>query len=378
MPIIPASSDRARGGNPIYMQNINLSVTLWPSFPHFNQFAYDSRISSIRLNSAMMNMVELDQELDRISKMHIETPLYYDIKGRQLRVTEFIPNDNYLDIRINHPIEVDTPTMVLFKAGADSALLQEVSEGGRRLKFLGGPAYLVKDGESLHIRDKSLRVNGPQFTPVELEKIAKVKDAGFKHWFLSYVESQTDVDEFRKLVGQDAIVNLKIENLPGLEYVKNTFVKTPNTNLCAARGDMYVEVERPHDILAAVKLIIDKDPDAICGSRLLLSVIHEPVPSCADFHELAWLTDIGYKNMMLCDELCLPAKPPLAPGDLLNRAVNVFESFKETYEGGPKAKLVIRPRVKVPAPPLTTTRAICAYPPIAKVIRPSWWRRFAS
>ena len=309
------------------MLDVNLSVTLWPSFPHFHRFAQDNRISSIRLNSAMMSTVELDEELEKIKRLDIDKPLFYDIKGRQLRITEYIPNDEYLDIRINHPISVDTPTPVLFKAGADVALLHEVLEDGRRLKFLGGPKYMVKEGESLHIRDDSLVVSGDQFTPVELEKIQKVKAAGFKYWFLSYVESQKDVDEFRKLVGDDAIVNLKIENKPGLEYVRNVFVKTPNTNLVAARGDMYVELDRPHEILGAVKLLIDKDPDTVVGSRILLSTITDPVPSCADFHELAWLVDIGYKNFMLCDELCLKE-------ELLARAVNAFQAFKESYRSG--------------------------------------------
>ena len=309
------------------MLDVNLSVTLWPSFPHFARFASDKRISSIRLNSAQMSVPELDEELEKIRHMHLETPLYYDIKGRQLRVTEAIPNANYLDIRINHSIEVDTPTPVLFKAGADGALLLEVSEDGKRLKFKGGPEYLVRAGDSLHIRDESLRVSGDQFTPTELEKIKKVGDAGFKHWFLSYVQCQQDVDEFRKLVGDDAIVNLKIEDKAGLEFVKHTFVKTPTTNLVLARGDMYVELDRPHEILNATKLLIKKDPDAICGSRLLLSTIHEPVPSCADWNELAWIADVGYKNMMLCDELCLKE-------NLLARAVNAFQAFKESYNGG--------------------------------------------
>ena len=306
------------------MLNLDLSVTLWPSFPHFDTFVRDERISSVRLNSAQMSVPELDQELDKIKHSRIKTPLYYDIKGRQLRVTGVYPNDNYLDIQINHPITVDTPTPVLFKAGADAALLHEVCEDGRRLKFLGGPQYIVREGESLHIRDNSLMVSGEQFTPVELEKITKVRKAGFKNWFLSYVQCQKDVDEFLTLVGDDATVNLKIEDKRGLDYVRHDFKKRKGLNLVAARGDMYVELDRPHEILEAVRMLITKDPDAIVGSRILLSVIHEPVPSCADFHELAWLTDIGYKNFMLCDELCLK-------GDLLGRAVNVFQSFKETY-----------------------------------------------
>lgn len=333
------------------MNNLNLSVTLWPSFPHFNTFAYDKRISSIRLNSAMMNVSELDVELERIKAIYTKNPfgapLYYDIKGRQLRITEYIPNPEYLDIRINHPIEVDTPTPVLFKAGADGALLKEVCEDGYRLKFYGGPEYMVKEGESFHIRDESLIVKGPQFVPLELEKIAKVKAAGFKNWFLSYVENQRDVDEFVELVGKDAVVNLKIENKAGLRYVATEFKKKPNLNLIAARGDLYVEVNRPHEILAAVKLIIKHDPEAIVGSRILLSVVTDLVPSCADFHEMAWLADIGYREFMLCDELCL--KEPL-----LTRAVNAFEEFNESYT----------PRTVTRAP---STVSVPAY----KVIDPS-------
>ena len=312
------------------MLQANLSVTLWPSFPHFARFVHDARISNIRLNSAMMNAVELDVELDRIAHMDIDKPLYYDIKGRQLRVTEVVPNDDFLDIRINHPIQVDTPTPVLFKAGADVALLREVVEDGRRLQFFGGPKYKVKEGESLHIREPSLKVSGSQFTPAEFEKIQKVKAAGFRHWFLSYVQCQEDVDEFRKLVGEDATVNLKIEDKRGLKFVEERFVKTPNTNLVLARGDMYVELDRPHEILGATKTLVRKDPDAICGSRLLLSTVTDAVPSCADWSELAWLADIGYVNFMLCDELCL--KEPL-----LARAVNAFQAFRETYARSPEA-----------------------------------------
>jgi hypothetical protein len=307
------------------MVNVDLSVTLWPSFPHFGRFAVDNRISAIRLNSAMINYAELDAELELLSKIYTTVPLFFDVKGRQLRVTEVIPNKNHLDLRINHPIEVETPTPVLFKAGVDVSLLKSVTEDGHRLTFSGGPAFEVKAGESLHIRHSTLKVGGNQFTDAELQKIEKVKNAGFTNYFLSYVECQKDVDEFISLVGDGSRINLKIENKKGLDYAENEFVKTDNLTLVAARGDLYVELDKPHEILNAVKLIIDKDPDAIVGSRILLSTITDSVPSCSDFSELAWLYDIGYKNMMLCDELCLKEK-------LLARAVNVFDSFRKNYE----------------------------------------------
>ena len=344
---------------PVIPKDLKLMVTLWPSFPFFPRFANDSRLSGIRLNSAMIDNPDLEAELALMKTKRISVPLYFDVKGRQLRIDEVVsdqdsPNPPDLEIRLNHPINVQTPTPVLLKAAADGALLKSVEDEGYRLVFDGGPHYKVKAGESLHIRHTSLKVGGPQFTDKELQKIERVKKAGFTRWFLSYVENQRDVDEFLALVGKDAEVMLKIENKRGLEYVAREFKKRDNLRLVAARGDMYVEVDRPHHILAGVKQVIEKDPDACVGSRILLSVIHEPIlaaftllakrdptgmipaakllaatqkagiPDCADWHELAWLYDIGYRNMMLCDELCLKE-------NLLATAIKAFDCFREDY-----------------------------------------------
>lgn len=319
----PSKKESAQAQKPL-----DLFVTLWPSFPHFPRFAGDKRIAGIRLNSAMISNPELEEELKTIKHSPSDVPLWFDVKGRQLRVEEVYENPHYLDLRLNHPISVDTPTMVVFKAGADSALLERIEEDGHRLIFQGGPEWMVKAGESLHIRHPSLQVSGTQFTDTELQKIEKVKKAGFKKYFLSYVENKKDVDEFLTLVGKDAQVMLKIENLKGMHYVANEFKKKENLFLVAARGDLYVEINRPHEILGMLKTIVQQDPEACVGSRVLLSVIHEPVPSCSDFCELAWLVDIGYRTIMLCDELCLK-------GELLATAINAFESFRTSYASPP-------------------------------------------
>ena len=128
----------------------------------------------------------------------------------------------------------------------------------------------------------------------------------------------------RQTVGEEAELRLKIEDKFGLEYVAKEFVKTPKTKLVAARGDLYVEVDRPHDIIAALKLIIEKDPEACVGSRIFLSIVDEEVPTCADFLELAWLYDIGYREMMLCDEICLSS-------ELLPKAIKAWDSFRQAY-----------------------------------------------
>ena len=343
------------------MRDLELLVTLWPSFPHFPRFIKDHRLSGIRLNSAMISNPELEAELGLIKDLDPKLPLYFDVKGRQLRVEEVHLNPDYLDITLNHPISVELPALVIFKAGADDAMLLRVEEDGKRLIFDGGPRFMVNPGESLHIKHPSLKVSGGLFSDLELAKIERVKKEGFTRFFLSYVESQRDVDEFLEIVGSDSEVWLKIENQKGLDYVANEFRKKPNLSLVAARGDLYIESVMPHDILPALKLIIEKDPEACLGSRILLSVVQPQLtevkralyfmeaneidktkvegiidqltqpqePSCADFCELAWLYDIGYRRMMLCDELCLKE-------DLLAEAINAFDAFRESYTKKPE------------------------------------------
>jgi pyruvate kinase len=298
-------------------------VTMWPSFPHFAKFATDKRLSGVRLNTAMVKVDEMGGELKKAAAIG-GVPFWIDVKGRQLRVVESRPYKDHLELILNHPIQVQTPVEVIFKAGEDWALLKEVVDHGYRLVFDGGPEFMVIEGESLHIRHPSLEVGGAQFSEAELEKISVSRKAGITKFFLSYVQSQRDVDEFRSLVGTDSEVILKIEDARGLKYVSEIFKKTPNTSLMAARGDLYVEIERPHRIAEALRLIVRKDPEASVGSRILLSVVHAPVPSCADFLEIAWLADVGYRKMMLCDEICL--KEPL-----LSAAVDAFDQFRTDY-----------------------------------------------
>lgn len=303
---------------------VDFHVTLWPSFPHFHRFAVDHRVQGVRLNSAMMAASEIDADFEQaIAKTHVLHHLWFDVKGMQMRIKELVCDEtcDHLEFILNRPVKCKTPCTVYFKAGEDKALLKEI-KGGTHFIFEGGPKYIVKPGESIHILDK-MEVGGPLLLDYEIEKIEKIKSLNFHHWYLSYVYNQRHVDEFREIIEDDELI-LKIENQAGLKYVANEYQSMPNTRLMAARGDLYVEVPMPHNILKAVKMIVEKDRDAFVGSRMLLSLVHSDVPSCADVCELGWLYEIGYRNFLLCDELCLKEK-------LLGMATSAFSAFRKEY-----------------------------------------------
>lgn len=304
--------------------DLNFHVTLWPAFPHFHRFCRDDRLQGIRLNSAMMEASEIDDNFS-VEIERATVPLWFDIKGMQMRIREIIcgTDCDHLEFRLNRPVQVKTPCKVWFKAGEDCAVCTEIRDGTHFI-FDGGPHYEVREGESIHIRQKGFQVGGPVFLDYEKEKIEKIVGLGFDKFYLSYVWSQKHVDEFRELIGQDAELVLKIENEWGLTWVANQWQPQNCTHLAAARGDLYVEIAYPHEIMAAVKLIIERDPTAYVGSRMLLSLVNQSVPRCADMSDLMWLYTIGYRNFLLCDELCLKE-------ELLARCVNVFDAFRGYY-----------------------------------------------
>lgn len=324
------------------MNDINLMVTLSPSFPHFEKFAQDKRLSGIRINSAMLNNFDIHKELALLQTMNVRVPLYFDVKGRQLRIIDVKPVINsHFEIIMNHPVVMPgvdfnkEEVTVLLKGGEDYARLRGIEDGGRRLIFYPqshyGPNYNLSPGESICIRHPRVFTTGPQFTDAELEKIQIVKRAGIDRFFLSYVHSQADVEEFHSLVGQESEIYLKIEDKKGMEFVRNEYKSHPRRKLVAAMGDLFVELDRPHEIMPALDTIIEKDRNALVGSRMLLSLVNSPVPSAADLMQLGFLYELGYDNFMLCDELCLK-------DNMLTSAVNVFDSFRRSY-----------PKEKVPA-----------------------------
>jgi len=310
-----------------------LFVTLWPEMTHFYQFKFDARVQGIRLNPAMLSVEDVARELSSLPTADVGAPLYFDVKGRQLRVEKVLPAKDKLVLRLNHPIEVETPTRVLFKAGNDRARLMALQESGRRLEFApgadSGPEYVVKPGESLHIRHPSMRVNDEQlFSDIEQDKIRVARRYGIRRWFLSYVEKQSDVDRLRALVGDADEIMLKIESKRGMQFVREEYVPQDNVRLVAACGDLYVELDEPQHTLSALKDIIAADPYAIAASRMMLTITQNvrrfglDRPDLADFAHLAWLHSIGYRTFMLCDEICLES-------ELLDPAVNAFAAWGE-------------------------------------------------
>lgn len=233
---------------------------------------------------------------------------WVDLKCRELRIVKdaVIPKD-YLEI--NHKIDVKTPTALYYNEGKNFIVIDKVIDGNKIVikppkNFTGKELIKFGKGASINIPDNSLHVH-EYMTPNDIEYVEAAKQIGLHNYLLSFVESKDDIKQLMDL-DPKATILAKIESKKGLEFVKSDYeLFKDKVRLLAARADLYIELDRPHDILSALKLIIKKDPTAIGASRILESFLElQNVPKCADICDIGYLLELGYKTFLLGDDLC--------------------------------------------------------------------------
>lgn len=277
---------------------VSAIVTVPPYAPFVSEVARHPIVSGLRLNTAMEVKNSLEDVLKRLQDASYGKDVWIDLKGRQLRTVGYA-NPPFTKIKTSHAIEVNTPVTAYFGNGRETATIVRID--GNKLFMLDGPRRVVGPGESINIVDPSLVIHG-YFTGKDLGYIAAAKKLGLHKYMLSFVESENDINELKKL-DSNAVIAAKIESMKGLDYVKNEY--DGKTRLMAARGDLYIEVARPHHILEALENIVDKNSDAIVASRIFPSLKDRAEPTCQDITDAAYLIKIGYKTLMLGDEVCM-------------------------------------------------------------------------
>jgi pyruvate kinase len=275
---------------------IQVIATTPPYADFIAEIARHPLICGLRLNTVMPVKGGPEEAIERLKGY--DQPLWVDLKSRQLRVVgAAIPP--YTEVRISHQIKVDTPVEAFFSDGTEYT--QVVAVDGDKLILAEGPRRLIGPGESVNIIHPSLEIQGT-LTENDKAYLNAMKATGCQKVLLSYVEAVSDIEEVKQLL-PDAEVMLKIETQRGLGFARkygNTFGR-----LVAARGDLFVEVLRPHKIISALRDIIQADPEAVVASRILNSLAYHPVPSSADISDVAFLLSLGYRTFLLGDAICL-------------------------------------------------------------------------
>lgn len=299
--------------------NAKAIVTVPPYAPFIREVDEHPLVEGLRLNTVMPVKGDLEDVLRSLKEAAGDKPVYIDLKCRQLRVSGYwIPP--YTEVRLSHELSVDTPVTAYFRDGKERATV--VAVDGDRLITLEGPKRVVGPGESVNIVDPSLRIEG-YFTETDLKYIEAAKKVGITTFMLSFVEGEEDVRALKDLYPEAEVI-AKIESQKGLDYVSEEW--EGGSRLMAARGDLYLQVERPHNITGALEDILAKDSDAIVASRIFSSLVQGAEPSCADIGDVDGLLRMGYRTFMLGDEVCLQR-------DSVIGALNLLAAMAERHDG---------------------------------------------
>lgn len=300
--------------------NTDAIVTIPPYAPFIDEVIGHPIVSGVRLNTVMPIKGELVDTLGNLKELvdKEEKKLWIDLKCRQLRVKTFgVPP--FTEIELTHNLEVETPVTAYFSDGRETAEVLKVD--GNRLIMQEGPQRVVGPGESVNILHPSLKIDG-YLTERDREYIAAAKELGLHHYMLSFVEQEEDIEAIRE-IDPDAEVVAKIESLKGLRYIDDQW--SGSSRIMAARGDLYVEVRKPHHITRAMEYLISKDEKAIVASRIFPSFAYSLEPSCSDIGDVDNLLRMGYRSFMLGDDVCMKREPVLSSLALLGSMAKYYD-----------------------------------------------------
>lgn len=302
---------------------ITTIVTMPPYAPYMEKVLRHKIVSGIRLNTVMPVTETLEDVLKRMNDLakKYDKTLYIDLKARQLRIKTYgIPP--FTEIELTHNIKVNTPVRAYFGNGEDYATVLKVDKN--RLIMQEGPKRMVGPGESVNIPDTSLHVDG-YLTDTDKKYIEAAKKIGLHDYILSFVETKNDIEELIKLDKESNII-AKIESVKGMDYVVNQYSKEKsNARLMAARGDLYIELGMPHEVIDATEKIIKKDNDAIVASRIFTSLSRGLQPCCEDIGDADNLLRMGYRTLMFGDDICLREESVMS-------GLNLLYAMAEKYQ----------------------------------------------
>lgn len=288
----------------INMKDCKLIATL-PSLNNINKvesvFACPF-IKEVRYNTGSVSPYSPSatiQMLKTLSEKY-QKKLWIDLKGRQLRVIEW-GNPMFSCIKLNHEIEVECPAKIYLRNGEFCNIMQVVD--GYKLFVDPLPKHAVGAGQSVNILSKNIKVKG-YLTEKDIQFIEAAASAGIKSFMLSFAENYEDLADVLKIV-KDAELVLKIESEKGIDLVKQNL---PGARYMAARDDLYIQTGL--NMMQHLKTIAETDPTAICASRIFMSLEKSEEPEFCDYEDLEYMYSMGYREYMLCDNICNYALEP--------------------------------------------------------------------
>lgn len=255
-------------------------------------------IAEARFNTGAATPFSIEETLTKLKAVADKygKKLWIDLKGRQLRITRWA-DPLYECIEVSHKVKVSLPAEIHLR-NAETTYITNIVDGNK-LFVNPPPKFAVGAGQSVNIVADDIEIEG-YLTPKDKKYLVACRKLGINNIMASFVEQEQDLKDIRRLLPKAEIVS-KIESLKGIEYISNNEV----SNLMAARDDLYTQCGGGPCMIPLLKKIIERDPNAICASKIFMSLEKRESADLADFEDLELMYSVlGYRRFMLCDNIC--------------------------------------------------------------------------
>ena len=253
-------------------------------------------IAEARYNTGAASLIAPAETIALLKELAAQysKKIWLDIKGRQLRIARWA-DPQYEAIELNHSIDIEYPARVYFRNGEFSNVAKT---RGNRIIVDPLPREALGAGQSVNILAKGLEIDG-YLTQLDKHFLAEAEQQGLHSVMASFVEGHDDLREILSFAPSAEIIS-KIESLKGVEFASSSKIG----NLMAARDDLYIQSGQNKKILEHLNTIIMCDSNAICASRIFSSLERQDTVDLADYSDLTLMKNMGYKQFMLCDNIC--------------------------------------------------------------------------
>ena len=293
-----------------------------------------------RINLSHTKLVDLRRIVQTIRDA-TQVPICLDSEGAQIRTGEFV--DGSINLRDN------TVVRVHFRRGpADDKNFNLYPPGIARLLKLGDfvsidftsvlVQVIAKDNDCVSMRvlqgglvgqNKAVTVERdipmPPLTDKDQAALELGCDMGLSHFALSFASRGEDVQQMRRLVGEDAFVISKIESRSGLENLEE--IAAGSDALLIDRGDLSRQI--PLELLPQTqKSVIRRAKNVGCrvyvATNLLESMVSMPTPTRAEVNDIYNTLADGADGLVLAAETAI-GKYPIQCASMVSKVIRGFQ-----------------------------------------------------
>ena len=303
-----------------------------------------SGASLFRINLSHTKLADLPRLITTIREA-TQIPICLDTEGAQIRTGEFV--DGSINLRDNTIVRVhfrrvpgDDKNFNLYPMNIarqlevgdfvsidfNLVLVQVVGKGEDYISMRVLQGGLVGQNKAVTVeRDIPM----PPLTDKDIGCLELGLEMGLTHFALSFAGSGEDVEEIRRIVGEDAFLISKIESRSGLQNLEE--IAARSNALLIDRGDLSRQV--PIEWLPRTqKSIIQRSQEVGCrvyvATNLLESMVMMPSPTRAEVNDIYNTLADGADGLVLAAETAI-GKYPIQCASMVSKIIRGFQTDEQ-------------------------------------------------